>query len=760
MFKLFHGKKKDENVEQFVVNMVCPDRSLGLQIDGKNPPFKVRPVASPSTDTEIKEGNLLVGIDDWIFDSKTDVNKVLEKIKTIMNGPQPVIKLVMQRDKGERPKPVGATWTCERCTVVNAMNQQTCDVCGLKQEESMKRLESKLEPNWKCGTCTYENAAEKKECLMCNAPKSTANAPKMNEPDRNPSISRLDSDEQLDMALKMSMATAQEAKEKPAEPEVAQPVVQQPIYQPITGPNVAHPMQTGIPVPYGQPVMMQHAQPHPYQQANMMGYPPQGHVYMPQHHMPHPMHQQPMVGQAHVAPPVVQKSPEPEPAPIEKKEATPEPLPVKPEPAWQCGLCTTKNKAEATTCVTCNAPRISKKRASINRKGPDLGGISTQKRSMITRVWKCSYCAYENNAADDQCLMCSRDRPQRGNYLRADPKEALETADRQKIAMAWLQKQLILENHCRVSDLDAAFRRSDNRVTESVFRLTSGFKNLDMFKGKLERFVGGQVGSLKRMGDEMEGRLHNVTNELQKAAKRYQETTDFMNITQQELEEKTYLSPFTNKLDSLNTQEENLRKQLDEIQAQKDTVTLQMRSAAINKKLQFENCERVVKQLKDHLGFLRSEKNELDVQSEIIRQQVDNYTEMRRTLANVKLNDLKSTIRIFEQNQYATDYSDMRNTTSPQHKPIQTADAQSGFFNLQATSNAQAVSTHVPSNQSRPQLDADARSNPSTNIQPQQAADVLDFFSELTNPNTDSRPAPESNEATANQNQADILYLK
>lgn len=758
MFKLFHGKKKDENIEQFVVNMVCPDRTLGLQIDGKNPPFKVRPVNSPSTDTEIKEGNLLVGIDDWIFDSKTDVSKVLDRIKNIMNGAQPVIKLLMQRDKGERPKPVGATWTCERCTVANAMNQQVCDVCGLKQEDSMKRLECKLEPNWKCSSCTYENAAEKKECLMCNAPKSTANAPKISEPGVA-SISRLDSDEQLDMALKMSMETAQEGvKEKPAEPVVAQPLVQQPIYQPISGPGAAHPMHAGIQVPYGQPVRMQHSQPHPYQQAGMMGYPAQGIGYMPQHQMPHPMHQQPMVRQAHVAPPVVQKAPTPEPAPVEKKEVTPEPLPVKPEPAWQCGLCTTRNKAEATTCTTCNAPRISKKKVSSNRIGPDLGGMNIQKRS---RVWKCSYCAYENNAADNQCLMCSRDRPQRSSFLRADPKEALETADRQKIAMAWLQKQLILENHCRVSDLDAAFRRSDNRVTESVFRLTSGFKNLDMFKGKLERFVGGQVGSLKRMGDEMEGRLHNVTNELQKAAKRYQETTDFMNITQQELEEKIYLSPFTNKLDSLNTQEENLRKQLDDIQAQKDTVTLQMRSAAINKKLQFENCERVVKQLKDHLGFLRSEKNELDVQSEIIRQQVDNYTEMRRTLANVKLNDLKSTIRIFEQNQYATDYSGMANTTSPHHKPVQTADAQSGFFNLQATSNAQPVSTNVvPNNQSRPQLSADARSNPSPNIQPQQTTDVLDFFSELTQPNTGSRPAPESNDATGNQNQADILYLK
>merc|ERR1719187_2783455 len=101
--------------------------------------------------------------------------------------------------------------------------------------------------------------------------------------------------------------------------------------------------------------------------------------------------------------------------------------------------------------------------------------------------------------------------------------------------MTWLQKQLILENHCRVADLDAAFRRSDNRITEAIFRLTSGFKNLDTFKGRLERFIGGQVGSLKRMGKQMEGRLQKVDNELQKVGTRYQETTEFFNKTQQEV---------------------------------------------------------------------------------------------------------------------------------------------------------------------------------------------------------------------------------
>lgn len=749
MFKLFQGKKKDENVEQFEVNMVCPGRSLGLQIDGKNPPFKVRPVSSPAIDTEIKEGNLLVGIDDWIFDGKTEVSKVLDRIKTTMNGVQPVIKLIMQRDKGERAKPIGAIWTCERCTVANAMNQMTCDVCGLKQEDSMKRLESKLQPKWKCSSCTFENPPEEKLCTMCQAPKGTANAPKLNEADNFTSMSRLD--RELNIALKRSMEAGEsDNKEQPPAPVVAQPVEQQPLYQPITGHNATYPMHPGIQVPYGQPVMMQNPQQNVnFNHPGMMAYPQQGPYAMQYHNMPQPILQQPMAAQGYVAPPTVNKAPIKEPEPVKQKVPTPEPEPVKPKPSWQCGLCTSKNSGEAITCKTCNAPIMSKDKPSPSLGAPDLGGLIIKKRS---RIWKCPYCAYENNASDDQCLMCSRDRPQRGTYLRTDPKEALETADRQKIAMAWLQKQLILENHCRVSDLDAAFRRSDNRITESVFRLTSGFKNLDMFKGKLERFVGGQVGSLKRMGDEMEGRLHKVTNELQKAARRYQETTDFMNLTQQELEEKIYLSPFTNKLGSLNEQEENLRKQLDEIQAKKDKVTLEMRSAAINKKLQFENCERVVRQLKDHLGFLRSEKNELDVQSEIIRQQVDNYTEMRRTLANVKLNDLKSTIRVFENAQYTTDYSTGTNAASPHNQPIKSANVQSGYLKENPNGSYQDVRRGVPANQ-MPQLSADAQSNPRPSNNPQ--TDVLDFFSEITNPD---RQAPESEEVL-NLNETELLYL-
>merc|ERR1711920_916826 len=116
----------------------------------------------------------------------------------------------------------------------------------------------------------------------------------------------------------------------------------------------------------------------------------------------------------------------------------------------------------------------------------------------------------------------------------------------------------------------------------------------------------------------------------------------------------------------------------EEVRGKKDKVTLQMRSASINKKLQFENCERVVKQLKDQLAALGAEKNELDGQSEIIRQQVNNYTEMRRSLANVKLNDLKSTIRIFEEEQYSMDYSESNtNNMQPRKRPVHQNNAMS-----------------------------------------------------------------------------------
>merc|ERR1719277_2455751 len=115
--------------------------------------------------------------------------------------------------------------------------------------------------------------------------------------------------------------------------------------------------------------------------------------------------------------------------------------------------------------------------------------------------------------------MCNAtvERQQRAE-MKEDPKDALDTEDRSKIATDWIKKQLILENHVRVADLDAAFRRSDGRITEAVFRITSGFKHLENYKTRMERFIGGQVGTLKRMLTNMDGRLYTVNNDLTKVA--------------------------------------------------------------------------------------------------------------------------------------------------------------------------------------------------------------------------------------------------
>jgi len=755
MFKLFQGKKKDETVERFEVDLVCPDRSLGLQIDGKNPPFKVRPTSAPSTKTEIKEGNILIGIDDWIFDPKTDIDKVLDKIRTVLSGAQPVIKLVMQRDKGERPKPIGATWICEQCTVANAMNQDICDVCGMKKEDSMNRLKAKMMPKWKCSSCTYENAPEKDKCAICEAAKDKpaveVDEIKFGERDR------MSTNAQLAIALQLSLQ--EKSKSAPDNP-ISKPGNFQPS-QMIHGHPAA--MQ---PNSYRQPMMPQ-SQPN-YQP--MGGYPlPQGNHHLPHYYhsgqqmglgsqMGQPMSQQNYAAHPHIPQPMSEPEPQQkEPSPEQQKKSTPEP--EKPKPTWQCALCTTKNSGDSLTCTTCNAPKLSKKsnrNSNSEPPAPELVGVSVRRKKTQSALWKCPYCAYENSGGDNQCLMCSRDRPKQGDFaLRADPKEALETADRQKIAMTWLQKQLILENHCRVADLDAAFRRSDNRVTEAVFRITSGFKNLDMFKGKLERFVGGQVGSIKRMESEMEGRLHKVSNELQKVGKRYQETTDFMNLTQQELEEKSYLEEFTTKLNSLNAQEENLQKQLEEVRGKKDKVTLEMRSAAINKKLQFENSERVVKQLKDQLAALGAEKNELDVQSEIIRQQVNNYTEMRRGLANVKLNDMKSTIRVFKQEQFSVDYSeinsqvDQRRNVNQGRRPVENRAPIQPIASPNAAEHQRDLSDSVinmgPSDQQHSNGPSVSHSG-STEVK---QSDPLDIFSELM-----QSPQPPQ---TATEIQTDLL---
>jgi len=217
--------------------------------------------------------------------------------------------------------------------------------------------------------------------------------------------------------------------------------------------------------------------------------------------------------------------------------------------------------------------------------------------------------------------------------------------ERKRIAMGWPQKQLFTETDYCVADSDAASSRADYRVSEGVFRLTPGFHNLDKFKGRLERFIDGQVGSLKQMWEQLEGRQQKVGEELEKVGTRYQEITESLNITQLEHDEKSYLKVYQAKLDELIKQEEDFKHRLEEIKIKKDNLTLKIRSEQINKKLELKNSDTVLKQLKEYLGFLRTEKNELDVQGGIIRQQVNSYNEMRRSLENVKLNDPKWTAK-------------------------------------------------------------------------------------------------------------------
>jgi len=620
-------KPQSEKFEVFEVNIVCPNRSLGLQIDGKKPPFSVKPVKLPATETEIKQGNTLVGIDDWAFSAKTEINEVLKTIRKVMASDQPVIKLVLQREKAEFPQLDGQTWTCQRCTIVNAVSESICNTCGLTKTESMKRLNGKNQTDWKCSSCTYENPSDQQKCVMCETERFPASQ-QQNEymPVRT---SAMTSEEQLKKALELSAAHGQNTYQNQAMPyqnqgQYGEPMMM-PNYQEMSNPQ-SMPNQQRLPS-YNQWA--------PPQQQR----PPQD-PYMQQ--FPQDMQQEPNA-QAY---PGGQQAKVSEPRSVER-QFIPEREPSFQVLSWKCQLCTTTNDAETGNCTTCRAPRISE----VVEAEPDLKQqtAATNSTSQQKGRWKCPYCLYENNGSTAQCLMCSRSPPKEGNFaVVADPKEALEAVDREKIAMAWLQKQLIVENRCRVGEFDAAFRRSNNRVTEAIFRLTSGFTNLDTFKTRLERFIGGQVGSLKRMGKQMDGRLRQVDSELQKVGTRYQETTDFFNKTQEEMDEKTYLKPLSDKLESLNGQEEELLHRLEEIKAEKDNVTLKMRSEQINKKLQAENCERVMKQLQLQLGFLKTEKNELDVQEQIIRDQVNNYEEMKRALENVKLNDLKSTIKIFQ----------------------------------------------------------------------------------------------------------------
>lgn len=139
-----------------------------------------------------------------------------------------------------------------------------------------------------------------------------------------------------------------------------------------------------------------------------------------------------------------------------------------------------------------------------------------------------------------------------------------------------------------------------------------------------------------------------------------------MNITQLEHDEKSYLKVYQAKLDELIKQEEDFKHRLVEIRTKKDNLTLKMRSEQINKKLELKNSDTVLKQLKEYLGFLRTEKNELDVQGGIIRQQVNNYNEMRRSLETVKLNDLKWTAKTVQPISIHQSYSQNdKDTSSP-----------------------------------------------------------------------------------------------
>jgi len=648
-------KPQTEKFEVFEVNIVCPNRTLGLQIDGKKAPFSVKPVKRPSTETEIKEGNTLVGIGDWEFSAKTEINQVLKTIREVMASEQPVIKLVLQREKTEFPQRDGETWTCQRCTIVNAISESICNTCGLTKAESMKRCT--LHTDWKCSSCTYENPSDQEKCVMCETERNPAPQQQIDWMQGRPD--ELSHEEQLKKALEMSVADSPKAYEPQAMPYQNQMEYGQPMMMP-------NQQQMPNPPPIQNPQRLsgynQWAPPQQQQQR------PQQYPYMQQ--FPQEMQQEPNA-QAYREGQMTQIS---EPKSVER-EIVPQRRPTVParetrhsskkSVSWKCQLCTTTNGVEAANCSTCRAPRITE----VVEAEPDFKSQAATTISTFQRKsrWKCPHCQYENSSSTDQCLMCSRSHPQQGNYeVVADPKEALETVDREKIAMAWLQKQLIVENRCRVGEFDAAFRRSNNRVTEAIFRLTSGFQNLDTFKGRLERFIGGQVGSLKRMGQQMEGRLQKVDSELQKVGTRYQETTDFFSQTQLEVDEKAYLKPLTEKLDALNEQEEQLLHHLEEIKAEKDNLTLKMRSEQIKKKLQAENCERVMKQLQLQLGFLKTEKNELDVQEQIIRNQVNQYEEMKRALDNVKLTDLKSTIKIFQfPGEHQNSHQQEKTMTSP-----------------------------------------------------------------------------------------------
>jgi len=675
--------------------MVCPGRTLGLQIDGKKPPFRVKPVKLPSTETEIEEDNILVGLDEWKFLPDTRISEVLKEIRTVMGSDQPVIKLVLQR-MNERS--ADSTWECQRCTMVNTKIQCLCTTCGLEQLESMRRLKCGMQTDWKCPSCTYGNPSDQEKCVMCETVRSGLGVQNEYVPGST------NMDEQQKVALEHPvlqqnayhpMENTYETAGKPNAPKLLdsqnwlnQPGNHMQYVQPMMAPIQLHtPIQQSF--ESQQPHMQSYSQYPPPQPQ-----PAQQHPYMQQ--FPPSFQQRPILAQGHIEdkmvplqdPKSLAKEPKPEPEVAKSVEYL---------PSWKCGLCTTSNDMEAVNCNTCRAPRMPEEVKIEDKLHLQTTLISGKHQA---RKWKCASCHYENKLSDGRCLMCSRSPSHMKTYEdRSDPKEALETMDRKNIAMAWLQNQLVKENRCTVAVFDAAFRRANQQVTEAVFRITSGFRNLDLFKGKLERFLGGQVGSLKRMGEQLEGRLQKLGSELEKFGTRYQETIEFLNITQQELEEKSYLKEHQAKLDKLIRQEEDLKHRLREVETQKDEVTLMMRSEQINKKLQLENCDTVVKQLKEHLGFLRTEKNELDVQVEMIGQQVKNYNEMRRSLENVKLNDLKSAVKTFQPIRDHRSYSEKKKDTSSllDHKEV------NNMASVRSRQESSQVISHEPTSQTTPE---------------------------------------------------------
>merc|ERR1719317_1056072 len=115
----------------------------------------------------------------------------------------------------------------------------------------------------------------------------------------------------------------------------------------------------------------------------MGGYP--GHIQPQYYGQPVPMNQ-PMYQPNYGAPPqmlqpVAQPVPQQkEPSPKPPKQPTPEP--EKPKPTWQCSLCTTKNGGESYSCITCNAPKLTKtvkKNADVESAAPNLVGVTVRR---------------------------------------------------------------------------------------------------------------------------------------------------------------------------------------------------------------------------------------------------------------------------------------------------------------------------------------------------------------------------------------------